>query len=179
MNQLAPVALLLLGSACIYVADEVHRDGPEPMAAQVDKAGRRVILTPAAPQPVGPYSQGIAVGDTLWCAGQLGMDPVTGALVPGGVEAETRQALANVRAVLVAAGMDLGDVVQAQVFLADIADYGAMNAVYAQHFEGAPPARAALQVAALPRGARVEILMTAVRRGPHGGHGGGQGPHRH
>ncbi len=162
------LALPLGTGACIHVDKDVRVEHAH---------GRRVVLTPEAPRPVGPYSQGIEVGGTLWCAGQIGMDPATGEMVPGGVQAETRQALANVRAVLAAAGMDFGDVVQAQVFLADIADYGPMNEVYAAHFEGAPPARAALQVGALPRGARVEILMTAVRR--ERGHSEGTGAHEH
>lgn len=150
---LSTLALCL--TACVHVGGDVQLEAP---------TGRRVVLAEGAPAPVGPYSQGVLAGHTLYAAGQIGLDPTTGALVAGGVEAETRQALANLRAVLAAAEMDFSDVVQAQVFLADIADYGAMNAVYAEHFEAAPPARAALQVGALPLGARVEILMTAVRR---------------
>ena len=129
-----------------------------------ERAGaRRVVLTADAPAPVGPYSQGILAGDTLYLAGQIGIDPAAGALVPGGVEAEARQVLDNLASVLEAAGMDFGDVVQAQVFLVDIGDYAAVNAVYAERFGDTWPARAAVQVAALPLGARVEILMTAVR----------------
>jgi 2-iminobutanoate/2-iminopropanoate deaminase len=129
-----------------------------------DAAGRRAVLSPAAPAPVGPYSQGIAVGDVLYAAGQVGIDPATGELVPGGIEAEARQALANLRAVLAVEGLELGDVVQAQVFLTDMGQFAAMNRVYAEHFTDVPPARATVAVAALPKGACFEILATAVRR---------------
>jgi 2-iminobutanoate/2-iminopropanoate deaminase len=128
-------------------------------------ATERVVLSAAAPAPVGPYSQGIAAGGMLYAAGQIGIDPATGALVPGGIEAETRQALANLRAVLAAGGLELVDVVQAQIFLTDIEDFAAMNRVYAEHFTSAPPARATVGVAALPKGACFEILATAVRGG--------------
>ncbi len=121
------------------------------------------ILTSEAPQPVGPYSQAVVAGDMLFAAGQIGLDPATGELVSGGIEPETGQALANLRAVLAAAGFVLADVVQVQVYLADLADYPAMNAVYAEFFGQRPPARAAVGVAALPRGARVEIQLVAVR----------------
>lgn len=126
---------------------------------------RRVIATADAPVAIGPYSQAIVAGDLVFVAGQIGLDPGPRTLVPGGLEAEARQAMTNVRAILAAAGCTLGDLVQVQVFLADIRDYEAFNAVYATFFAGVtPPARAALQVAALPRGARVEILATASRR---------------
>jgi 2-iminobutanoate/2-iminopropanoate deaminase len=124
---------------------------------------RRAIATAEAPAPVGPYSQAIAVGGVLYAAGQIGIDPATGELVAGGVEAEARAALDHLGAVLRAAGLDFGDVVQVQLFLADIGDFAAVNAIYAERFGAAPPARATVQVAALPKGARVEILATAVR----------------
>lgn len=124
---------------------------------------RRVIATEGAPKALAVYSQGIQVGDTLYLAGQIGLDPATRRLVEGGVQAETRRALENCRAILEAAGMSLKDVVQVQVFLANIEDYQAMNDVYATYFKESPPARAALAVAALPGGAQVEILMTAVK----------------
>ena len=122
------------------------------------------VSTPNAPQAIGPYSQGFRAGDTLYLAGQLGLDPATRELVPGGIQAETRRALENLKAVLAAAGFSLGEVVQAQVFLADLADFAAMNEVYATYFPEDPPARATVQVAALPRGARVEIALVAVRK---------------
>ncbi len=126
---------------------------------------RRIIATEAAPAALAVYSQAVEAGDTLYLAGQIGLDPATRKLVEGGVEAETRRALDNCKAILNAAGYTLGDVVQVQIFLADIGDYAAMNAVYAGYFPENPPARAALAVAALPGGAQVEILMTAVKTG--------------
>ncbi len=125
---------------------------------------RRVIATANAPAAIGPYSQAIQAGDFLYVAGQLGTDPATGQLVPGGVEPEARRALDNVKAIVEAAGFSLADVVQCQVFLADIADYAAFNAIYATYFPKDPPARALVQPAALPRGGRVEVLVVAVRR---------------
>jgi len=132
-------------------------------AAPTTRPDRMVIATPNAPAAIGPYSQAIRFGNTIWCAGQIGIDPKSGKMVRGGVEAQTRQVLANIGAVLEAAGAGFGDVVQAQVFLADMNDYGAINAIYAERFDEAAPARAAVQVARLPLGARVEILVTAVR----------------
>ncbi|HBL26375.1 MAG TPA: reactive intermediate/imine deaminase [Acidobacteria bacterium] len=126
-------------------------------------APRRVIATPNAPAAIASYSQGIQVGETLWVAGQIGLDPATRELVPGGIRAETRRALENAKAILAAAGFRLEDVVQVQVLLADINDYAAMNEVYATYFPQSPPARAAYAVAAIPRGAKVEIVMTAAR----------------
>ncbi len=129
----------------------------------IPPAGRHVVSTPAAPSAIGPYSQAIRVGDTVWVAGQIGLDPGTGRLVEGGIEAETRASLEHVRAILAAAGLSLGDVVETQVFLADLDDFQKMNAVYATFFPTDPPARATVEVAGLPRGARVEILATARR----------------
>lgn len=127
-------------------------------------ARREAISTPSAPAAIGPYSQAIRSGDTVWVAGQLGLDPATGKMAEGGIEAETRKALENVRAILGAAGLSLEDVVQTQVFLADLDDFQAMNAVYAGFFPKDPPARATVQVARLPRGAKVEILAVALGR---------------
>ncbi|MFP5284450.1 MAG: Rid family detoxifying hydrolase [Thermoanaerobaculia bacterium] len=124
---------------------------------------RRIIATEDAPKALAVYSQGVEVGNTLYLAGQIGLDPATRKLVEGGVQAETRRAIENCRAVLEAAGYSLKDVVQVQVLLANIGDYQAMNEVYATYFRENPPARAAFAVAALPGGAQVEILMTAVK----------------
>ena len=123
---------------------------------------RTVIATDKAPAAVGPYSQGIQVGDFMFTAGQLGMDPATGKLVEGGIEAQTRQALANLSAVLEAAGTSLAHVIKTTVFLQDIGDFQAMNGVYAQFFTADPPARSAVQVAALPLGGLVEIEAVAA-----------------
>jgi len=128
------------------------------------RPARVVIATERAPKPVGPYSQAVLAGGTLYLAGQIGLDPQTGALVEGGIEAETRRALDNLFAVLDAADFEPSDVVQAQVFLTDLADFSAMNAIYAERFAGVAPARATVQVAALPKDARVEIALIAVKR---------------
>ncbi|NNE35383.1 MAG: RidA family protein [Rhodothermales bacterium] len=126
------------------------------------QSGRTVIATENAPAAIGPYSQAIQHDNMLFLAGQIGFDPATGLLVEG-IEAQTRQVLTNLGAILEAAGFSFGDVVQAQVFLADLNDYSAMNAVYAEFFTDQPPARAAVQVARVPRDALVEIMLTAVR----------------
>lgn len=124
---------------------------------------REAIFTKEAPAPIGPYSQAIRVGPSLYVSGQLGIDPATGQLVAGGVAAETRQALENLRAIVRAAGFSMMDIVQCQVFLEDLGDRDTMNAAYAVFFPQDPPARATFEVDSLPRGARVEILATAVR----------------
>jgi len=122
------------------------------------------VETAAAPAPVGPYNQAVRVGDLLFCSGQIALDPASGELVGGGdVEAETRQVLANLKAVLAAGGSAPDRVVRTTVFLADLADFARVNALYAEVFgSGVAPARACVQVAALPKGARVEIDAIAV-----------------
>ncbi|XP_062933525.1 2-iminobutanoate/2-iminopropanoate deaminase [Cynocephalus volans] len=124
---------------------------------------RRVISTAKAPGAIGPYSQAVLVGRTVYISGQLGMDPSSGQLVPGGVVEETKQALTNVGEILKAAGCDFTNVVKATVLLADINDFGAVNEIYKQYFKNNFPARAAYQVAALPKGGRVEIEAVAVQ----------------
>ncbi|APD47000.1 Rid family detoxifying hydrolase [Synechococcus sp. CS-602] len=122
------------------------------------------INTAAAPAPVGPYNQAVKAGALLFCSGQIALDPATGGMVgDGDVEAETRQVLANLAAVLAAAGCSAQQVVRTTVFLADLADFAAVNKIYAESFgAGVSPARACVQVAALPKGARVEIDCIAV-----------------
>lgn len=120
----------------------------------------QAIHTSAAPAALGPYSQAIRAGDFLFTSGQVGLDPVQGALAEG-IEAQTRQVMANLAAVLAAAGASFADVVKTTIFLADMADFQTVNAIYATAFTSAPPARSTVQVAGLPRGARVEIEMIA------------------
>jgi 2-iminobutanoate/2-iminopropanoate deaminase len=124
---------------------------------------KKVIATPDAPAAVGPYSQAIATGDFLFCAGQIPLDPATGALVEGDVTAQTTRVLENVKAVLGANGMTFANVVKSTVFLTNLAAFGAMNAIYTQYFVEPYPARSTVQVAALPRGASVEIEVIACR----------------
>ena len=126
---------------------------------------REIIETPNAPAAIGPYSQAVAVtgGRTLYCSGQIALDPSTGDLVGGDdVEAQTRRVLDNLAAVLEAGGMGYDNVVKAGIFLADMADFANVNALYAERFGAAPPARATVQVAGLPKGVKVEIDAIAV-----------------
>jgi 2-iminobutanoate/2-iminopropanoate deaminase len=122
------------------------------------------IRTDAAPQALGPYSQGIVAGNMVFTAGQLGGDPKSG-LLPDGIEAQTLQALRNIEAVLEAAGSGWSDVVKTTVFLADMADFAAFNAVYAEVVAEPFPARSTVEAAALPKGARIEIDAIAVKGG--------------
>jgi len=125
-------------------------------------AERKIVHTENGPKAIGPYSLGVQAGHLVFTAGQVGLDPATGAMVPGGLEAETRQALENMKAILEAAGTSLANVVKTTVFLRDINDFNAMNAIYGPYFPVDPPARSAIQVAALPRGAAVEIECVAL-----------------
>jgi len=119
------------------------------------------IVTSKAPAAIGPYSQAIRAGSLLFCSGQIALDPATGAMIEGDVEAQTRQALANLQAVLEAAEVGLGAVVKTTIFLVDLADFQRVNAIYAEYFPGVPPARSTVEVSRLPRDARVEIEAIA------------------
>lgn len=123
----------------------------------------KAISTPHAPGAIGPYSQAILAANTLYISGQLPIDPATGEFAGTDITAQTRRSLENISAILEAAGMSCQDVVKTTVLLADIQDFAAMNQVYAQYFTGTCPARAAFQVAALPKGALVEIEAIAVK----------------
>src|SRR4051794_12504444 len=124
---------------------------------------RRAIQTSNAPAAVASYSQAIDTGSLVFLAGQIGLDPSTGEIVEGGVEAQAERALRNLMAVLDAAGLSMGDVVKTTCFLSDINDFAAFNAVYGKFVTDPAPARSTFAVAALPRGARVEIEAIAVR----------------
>jgi 2-iminobutanoate/2-iminopropanoate deaminase len=123
---------------------------------------KNVIATPDAPKAVGPYSQAVAVGNFLFAAGQIPLDPATGELVAGDITAQTERVLQNVEGVLRANGMTFAHVVKSTVFMVDLANFGAMNAVYAKYFSEPFPARSTIQVAALPKGAQVEIEVIAA-----------------
>jgi 2-iminobutanoate/2-iminopropanoate deaminase len=122
---------------------------------------KKVVSTTRAPSAVGPYSQGISSGGLVFCSGQIALDPVGGELVRGSVADETRQCMANLAAVLEAAGSSFDHVVKVNAYLRDIADYAEFNEAYAEFFGEDPPARAAVAVAGLPREARVEVECTA------------------
>lgn len=151
---LTATALVLAGAALWYGL--VYLPGPE-------GADKTVIETERAPAAIGPYSQGVVAGNTLYLAGQIGLVPETGELAGETLEAQVRQTFRNLRAVCKAGGFDFSDVVSVEVYLADLDDYDAFNAIYREYFEGYRPARAVLEVSRLPREARVEIKMTAVR----------------
>jgi len=125
---------------------------------------RSIITTDGAPAAIGPYAQGVRVGNLIFTAGQGGLDPITGQVVPGGIKEQTERTIANLKAVLEAGGSSLGQVVKATVFLKDINDFAAMNAVYASFFEGDSdtlPARTTVEVSRLPRNLLVEIEVVA------------------
>jgi 2-iminobutanoate/2-iminopropanoate deaminase len=125
---------------------------------------KTIISTENAPAAVGPYSQAVAIGDMVYTAGQIALDPATGKLVEGGIAAQTEQVLHNLQAVLAAASSSLEQVIKTTVFLQDMGEFAAMNAVYGRYFSHNPPARSTIQVAALPLGAGVEIEAVASRR---------------
>ena len=121
------------------------------------------VRSGSAPAPIGPYSQAVETADGVYCSGQIGADPATGKLEDG-VQAQTRRALSNLEGVLRAAGLDLKSVVKTTVFMADLGQFALMNEEYAKHFAAPFPARSTVQVAALPKGALVEIDAVAVRK---------------
>ena len=122
----------------------------------------KVISTKQAPAAIGPYSQAIQVGNLVYTSGQIPIDPSTGAFVEGGIKEQTRQSLTNVKAILEEAGLSMGNVVKTTVFMADMGDFADMNAVYAEFFSEPYPARSAVAVKTLPKGALVEIEVVAA-----------------
>ncbi len=124
---------------------------------------RQAISTTAAPAAIGPYSQAIVAGDLVFCAGQGAIEPATGEVLTGSIEAETTRTLTNIGALLEAAGVGFADVVKTTVFLTDLGDFAAMNAIYATFFPDPPPARSTVEVAGLPKGFKVEIEVIAYK----------------
>jgi 2-iminobutanoate/2-iminopropanoate deaminase len=123
---------------------------------------KKVLKTAKAALPIGPYSQGIQVGNLIFVAGEKGIDPQTGKIVPGGIQAETRQTLENIQAILAEAGATLDDAVACTVHMTDLGEFQQMNQVYAEYFRVDPPGRTTVQAAALPAGAHVEITVIAA-----------------
>ncbi|HEY3451740.1 MAG TPA: RidA family protein [Myxococcales bacterium] len=126
---------------------------------------RQIVSSPQAPKAIGPYSQAVAVsaaGKFLFCSGQIPLDPATGEMVQGDVVAQTERVMKNLEAVLAAGGMSFANVVRTTIFLTDLADFAKVNETYARYFKADPPARATVQVAALPRGSKVEIDAIAA-----------------
>jgi 2-iminobutanoate/2-iminopropanoate deaminase len=134
--------------------------------AERKSARIQVIKTDKAGPPVGPYSQGIKAGGFVFVAGEKGMDPATGKIVPGGIEAETRRTLENIKAILEAAGSNMNLVVSTFVFMTDLGDFPRMNAIYAEYFTANPPGRTTVEVKSLPAGAHVEITAYALAGSP-------------
>jgi len=123
---------------------------------------KQVITTEKAPKAIGPYSQGVSANCFMFTAGQIGLVPETGNLIEGGIEAETRQVLTNIKNILEAAGYGLNDVVKTTVYLKELSDFPRMNAVYGEFFPNKPPARATVQVAGLPKDAKLQIDAIAL-----------------
>lgn len=132
-------------------------------ASSASSSPRSTVTTPLAPAAIGPYSQAVLKGDTLYCSGQIAIEPKSGSMLNGSIEDETERVLKNLGAILRAASMDFENVVSCKVYLTDVNDYAQMNEVYARYFSEAKPARDTVEVAALPRGARVEMSCIAVR----------------
>ena len=126
-------------------------------------SSRSTVTTPLAPAAIGPYSQGILVGDQLYVSGQIAIDPETGSMIDGSIAKETERVLDNIGAILKAASMSFENVVKCEVVMTDVNDYAQINDIYGRYFNEQPPARQAVQVDGLPRNARVEICCVAVR----------------
>jgi 2-iminobutanoate/2-iminopropanoate deaminase len=151
-NLLTVVVLAFLMTGC-------HMNQEAPME-------KEVIESPNAPAAIGPYSQAIKAGNTLYCSGQIAIDPSTGELANESIEAETRQVLENLSAVLAEAGFAVSDVVRTTVYMTDMEDYAKINRIYGEYFTDNPPARAAVQVANLPKYVNVEISCIAAKETP-------------
>jgi reactive intermediate/imine deaminase len=130
--------------------------------------GKQAIQSTDAPGAIGPYSQAVRAGDTLYMSGQIPLDPKTMQIVDGGIEAQTRQVFANLRAVATAAGATLNDIVKLTILMTDLSEFAKVNEIMAAHFDAPYPARATYQVAALPRGARIEVEAILVVPSPRG-----------
>ena len=134
-------------------------------AGHAQESGRRVIATREAPNAIGPYSQAVRVGNTVYVSGEIAIDPKTNQVMANAaIEQQTRRALDNIRAILAAAGLTMEDIVSTTVYLTDINEFDRMNQVYAMFFKAAPPARATVQVARLARDVKIEISAIAVGR---------------
>ena len=132
-------------------------------STRIIECQKKIISTKDAPQPIGPYSQGVLAGNTLYCAGQVGINPMSGKLDSTGIVGETEQILKNLKAVKVAGGMEFTDVVKTTIYLKNIKDFAKVNEIYGKYFTSAPPARETVGIADLPKGANIEISMIAVK----------------
>jgi 2-iminobutanoate/2-iminopropanoate deaminase len=123
---------------------------------------KKIISTSDAPAAIGPYSQAIRAGSTIYCSGQIPLDPKTGQIISGGIDAQTRRVLDNITALLKAEGLGFGNIVKTTIFLTNLGDFQTVNEVYGSYFKSQPPARSTVQVSALPKGANIEIEVIAV-----------------
>ena len=128
-------------------------------------SSRQVIHTDSAPKAIGPYSQAIVAGNLVFTSGQIPLDPKTQQMVEGDIRVQTERVMENLSAVLQAAGVGFADVVKGTIFVADLGDFATVNEIYGKRFSASPPARSTVQVAALPKGARVEIDLIAIKKG--------------
>jgi reactive intermediate/imine deaminase len=151
-------------TSALLAASQREHYAAGPMEATKGGGPIQAVSTTNAPGAIGPYSQAVRAGGLLFLSGQIALDPATGQLIAGGVEAETKRVMENLAAILAAGGGSFRDVARSTIYLVDLAHFAAVNAVYASYFEAPYPARATVQVAALPRGAQVEIDMVAVAR---------------
>ena len=142
----------------------LHRDCTRRFAVY-PRGMKKIISSSEAPAALGPYSQAVRVGDTVYCAGQIPLDPKSGEIVSGGIEIQTRRVLDNITAVLKADGLTFTNIVKTTIFLMDLGDFQKVNEIYGSYFSQQPPARSTVQVAGLPKGARVEIEVIAVAAG--------------
>jgi 2-iminobutanoate/2-iminopropanoate deaminase len=161
MSKRAATLICLLAS-CLPAPAAGQAGARRGVKGRAAAPARRVVRTERAPRAIGPYSQAVVANGFVFCSGQIGFDPATGAMVAGGTAEQTEQVLKNLAAVLAAAGSDLSHVTKTTVFLADMDDFAAMNEVYQRHFKTDFPARSTVQVARLPRGALVEIEAIAL-----------------
>jgi 2-iminobutanoate/2-iminopropanoate deaminase len=122
---------------------------------------KKIISTSEAPAAIGPYSQAIRAGSTIYCSGQIPLDPKTGQMISGGIDAQTRRVLDNITALLKAEGLGFGNIVKTTIFLTNLGDFQTVNEVYGSYFKSQPPARSTVQVSALPKGANIEIEVIA------------------
>jgi 2-iminobutanoate/2-iminopropanoate deaminase len=163
--QLIFVILVLSGLLYSCNSQSTPSETPEAEAAPagVGQEARSAIRTAEAPEPVGPYSQAVMAGNTLYLAGQIAIDPASGEMVNDSIEAEARQVMTNLQAILREAGMDTENVVKTTIYMTDLENFGKVNEIYGSYFGDMPPARVTVGVAALPKGASLEIAMIAVR----------------
>jgi len=157
------LSFIVLLLSCQSQSSPADAPATEELQAENVTAAKKVIKTDRAPNPVGPYSQAIMAGNTLYLAGQIAINPENGEMVTDNIENEARQVMDNLQAVLQEAGMGMEDVVKTTIYMTDLNNFGKVNEIYGSYFGDMPPARVTVGVASLPKGANLEITMEAVR----------------